>query len=144
MATGPSLSSVQCLNCIVSSFLFAPVRARSALSVSRENQFGLAGIFDFWGGLVHARQRRLTCVIQTWKRLMSIFDLSGRVAVVTGGNGGIGLGIAQALVTSGCAVSIWGRNEEKNRAAAATLAKGPGEVDTRICDVSNPASVAEA
>jgi NAD(P)-dependent dehydrogenase (short-subunit alcohol dehydrogenase family) len=47
---------------------------------------------------------------------MSIFDLSGRVAVITGGNGGIGLGIAQALAAAGCNVSIWGRNAEKNKA----------------------------
>jgi NAD(P)-dependent dehydrogenase (short-subunit alcohol dehydrogenase family) len=75
---------------------------------------------------------------------MSIFDLSGRVAVITGGNGGIGLGIAQALALSGCDVSIWGRNAEKNKAAAATMAKGPGSVDTRVCDVSDPASVRDA
>jgi hypothetical protein len=75
---------------------------------------------------------------------MSIFDLSGRVAVITGGNGGIGLGIAQALALSGCNVSIWGRNAEKNKAAATTMAKGPGKVDTRICDVADPASVKEA
>ena len=54
---------------------------------------------------------------------MSIFDLSGRTAVITGGNGGIGLGIAQALASSGCNVSIWGRNAEKNKAAAATMKK---------------------
>src|SRR6516225_2064941 len=58
---------------------------------------------------------------------MSMFDLSGRVAVVTGGNGGIGLGIAQALALSGCNVAIWGRNADKNRAAAASMARGPGE-----------------
>ena len=75
---------------------------------------------------------------------MSIFDLSGRVAVITGGNGGIGLGIAQALALSGCDVSIWGRNAEKNKAAAATMAKSPGGVDTRVCDVSDPASVRDA
>jgi len=75
---------------------------------------------------------------------MSIFDLSGRVAVVTGGNSGIGLGIAQALASCGCNVSIWGRNAEKNKAAAASMAKGPGKVDTRICDVSDPASVGNA
>ena len=75
---------------------------------------------------------------------MSIFDLSGRVAVITGGNGGIGLGIAQALTSAGCNVSIWGRNAEKNKAAAATMAKGPGKVDTRICDVADPASVKDA
>ena len=56
---------------------------------------------------------------------MSIFDLSGRVAVITGGNGGIGLGIAQALAAPGCNVSIWGRNAEKNKAAAATMAPAP-------------------
>jgi NAD(P)-dependent dehydrogenase (short-subunit alcohol dehydrogenase family) len=75
---------------------------------------------------------------------MSIFDLSGRVAVITGGNGGIGLGIAQALASSGCSVSIWGRNAEKNKAAAATMASMPGKVDTRVCDVADPASVKDA
>jgi hypothetical protein len=69
---------------------------------------------------------------------MSIFDLSGRAAVITGGNGGIGLGIAQALATAGCNVSISGRNAEKNKAAAATMAGAAGKVDTRICDVSDP------
>jgi NAD(P)-dependent dehydrogenase (short-subunit alcohol dehydrogenase family) len=75
---------------------------------------------------------------------MSIFDLTGRVAVVTGGNGGIGLGIAQALSSAGCNVSIWGRNADKNKAAAASMAKGSGKVDSRICDVTNPASVRDA
>jgi NAD(P)-dependent dehydrogenase (short-subunit alcohol dehydrogenase family) len=75
---------------------------------------------------------------------MSIFDLSGRAAVITGGNGGIGRGIAQALATAGCNVSIWGRNAEKNKAAAATMAGAAGKVDTRICDVSDPASVKTA
>jgi NAD(P)-dependent dehydrogenase (short-subunit alcohol dehydrogenase family) len=72
---------------------------------------------------------------------MNLFDLSGRVAVVTGGNGGIGLGIAQALASAGCNVSIWGRNAEKNKAAAATMAAGPGKVDTQVCDVTDSASV---
>ena len=75
---------------------------------------------------------------------MNIFDLTGRTAVITGGNGGIGLGIAQALTTAGCDVSIWGRNAEKNTNAAATMADGPGKVDTRVCDVSDPASVKAA
>jgi NAD(P)-dependent dehydrogenase (short-subunit alcohol dehydrogenase family) len=72
---------------------------------------------------------------------MNMFDLSGRVAVVTGGNGGIGLGIAQALASAGCNVSIWGRNAEKNKAAAATMAAGPGKVATHVCDVTDSASV---
>jgi len=75
---------------------------------------------------------------------MSISDLSGRTAVITGGNGGIGLGIAQALNAAGCNVSIWGRNADKNKNAAATMAKGPGKVATIICDVSDPASVKAA
>jgi hypothetical protein len=77
----------------------------------------------------------------TLETLMSIFDLTGRVAVITGGNGGIGLGIAQALAAAGCNVSIWGRNADKNKSAAATMAGSPGRVDTRICDVSDSASV---
>ncbi len=75
---------------------------------------------------------------------MNMFDLTGRVAVVTGGNGGIGLGIAQALASAGCNVSIWGRNAEKNKAAAATMAAGAGKVETRICDVTDSASVNDA
>lgn len=72
---------------------------------------------------------------------MNLFDLSGRVAVITGGNGGIGLGIAQALATQGCNVSIWGRNADKNKAAAASMASLAGKVETRVCDVTDPASV---
>src|SRR5258708_26305780 len=75
---------------------------------------------------------------------MSICDLPGRTAVITGGNAGIGLGIAKALNAAGCNVSIWGRNADKNKSAAATLAKGPGKVGTIICDVSDPASVKAA
>jgi NAD(P)-dependent dehydrogenase (short-subunit alcohol dehydrogenase family) len=72
---------------------------------------------------------------------MKIFDLTGRVAVITGGNGGIGLGMAQALANCGCDVSIWGRNAEKNRNAAATMAGAAGKVDTQLCDVSDAVSV---
>ena len=75
---------------------------------------------------------------------MSIFDLSGRVAVITGGNGGIGLGIAQALAAAGCNVSIWGRNADKNKVAAASMAGAKGDVDTQICDVTSAASVKAA
>ena len=72
---------------------------------------------------------------------MNMFDLTGRVAVITGGNGGIGLGIAQALALSSCNVAIWGRNADKNQAAAATMAEAPGKVMARVCDVTDPGSV---
>lgn len=75
---------------------------------------------------------------------MSMFDLSKRVAVVTGGNGGIGLGIAEALARHGCAVSIWGRSPEKNAAAAAALSATGARVHTQVCDVSEPDAAGRA
>ena len=75
---------------------------------------------------------------------MSIFDLSGRVAVVTGGNGGIGLGIAQALADAGATVSIWGRNAEKNAKALASITAKGGKAEARVCDVTDAASVKAA
>ena len=44
---------------------------------------------------------------------MKLFDLSGRVALVTGGNGGIGLSMAQGLAEAGADVAIWGGNAQK-------------------------------
>ena len=72
---------------------------------------------------------------------MDDFDLTGRVAIITGGNSGIGLGMADALARAGCAVSIWGRNPEKNTRASARLRAHGGAVDTRLCDVSNRKAV---
>src|SRR5262249_61059499 len=54
-------------------------------------------------------------------RAMSLFDLSGRVAAVTGGNGGIGLGMAKGLATAGAAVIVAARNREKSEAAVREL-----------------------
>jgi len=58
---------------------------------------------------------------------MKLFDLAGRVALVTGGNGGIGLGMAKGLAMAGAKVMVAGRNAKKAKAAVAELATlGPG------------------
>jgi NAD(P)-dependent dehydrogenase (short-subunit alcohol dehydrogenase family) len=75
---------------------------------------------------------------------MSAFDLTGKVAVVTGGNGGIGLGMAEGLSAAGCAVHLWGRNAEKNERAVQTLRKKGARAEATICDVSDPTSVEAA
>ncbi len=72
---------------------------------------------------------------------MKAFDLSGKVAVVTGGNGGIGLGMAEALAEAGCALHIWGRNAAKNEQAVARLRQKGGKAEATVCDVSDPAAV---
>jgi NAD(P)-dependent dehydrogenase (short-subunit alcohol dehydrogenase family) len=72
------------------------------------------------------------------------FDLSKRVAIVTGGNGGIGLGMARALARAGCAVSIWGRNAGKNRDALAELAEFGARAEARTCDVTDRTAIEKA
>jgi NAD(P)-dependent dehydrogenase (short-subunit alcohol dehydrogenase family) len=67
---------------------------------------------------------------------MATFDLTGRVAVVTGGNGGIGFGIASALGMAGATVAVWGRDEAKTERAVGRLAdQGITALGLR-CDVS--------
>jgi 2-dehydro-3-deoxy-D-gluconate 5-dehydrogenase len=53
---------------------------------------------------------------------MGLFDLKGRIAFITGGNGGIGLGMAKGLAAAGAAIVIAGRNEAKAKGALAELA----------------------
>ena len=70
-----------------------------------------------------------------------MFDLKGRVGLVTGGNGGIGLGLARGLAKAGAAVMVAGRNAEKNAAAVAELRALGAEADAMIVDVTDEASV---
>ncbi|MFM8609644.1 MAG: SDR family NAD(P)-dependent oxidoreductase [Burkholderiaceae bacterium] len=75
------------------------------------------------------------------------FDLSGRSAIVTGGNGGIGFGMARALLVAGARVAIWGSNSEKTRVAAKLLADACGDaqrVHAFVCDVGDEAQVESA
>ena len=72
------------------------------------------------------------------------FDLTGKVAVITGGNGGIGLGFARAVAAAGADVSIWGTKPEKNAAAQKELQEINPSASATICDVSNESAVEEA
>lgn len=65
------------------------------------------------------------------------FDLTGKVALVTGGNGGIGLGMAEALARAGASVAIWGSNPDKNRTAEERLKAHGGPVLALACDVAD-------
>ena len=70
-----------------------------------------------------------------------MIDLSEKVFVITGGNGGIGLGMAEGIAEAGGAVAIWARNEEKNTDAVRALQDIGGEAKSYICDVSNEEEV---
>ena len=69
------------------------------------------------------------------------FDLTGKVALVTGGNGGIGLGMATGLAKAGADIVIWGRNSEKNQQARDVLTKIGAKVLTDKIDVTDERAV---
>ena len=71
-----------------------------------------------------------------------MFDLNGKVAVVTGGNGGIGLGMARGLASAGARVVIAGRNQQKSEAAVAELRGLKYDALAIQVDVTDPTSVA--
>jgi NAD(P)-dependent dehydrogenase (short-subunit alcohol dehydrogenase family) len=69
------------------------------------------------------------------------FDLTGKVALITGGNSGIGLGMAKALAAAGADVAIWGTNAARNAAAREEIAKAGNRVLALECDVGDEAAV---
>ena len=73
-----------------------------------------------------------------------MFDLTGKTAIITGGNGGIGLAIAEALAGANCAVSIWGRNPDKTENAVARLQEKGARVHSCVCDVTDQTAVRTA
>jgi 2-deoxy-D-gluconate 3-dehydrogenase len=72
----------------------------------------------------------------------SPFDLAGKVAIVTGGNGGIGLGMARGLANAGAAIAVVGRNAPKSDAAVAEIRESGGNAISVVADVGDAQAVA--
>jgi len=70
------------------------------------------------------------------------FDLTGKVALVTGGNGGIGFGMVEAMAQAGADIVIWGTNARKNAEAAENLKPTGVRVLTQVVDVADENAVA--
>ena len=69
------------------------------------------------------------------------FGLAGKVAIVTGGNGGIGLGMSRGLATAGASIAIVGRHAAKSAEAVTTLAKDGHKAIAVAADVTDEAAV---
>ncbi len=79
------------------------------------------------------------------KNILDLFKLNGHVALIIGGNRGLGLSMAQALAEAGAAISIAARDTNVNRAAAKQLQDNYSvEVISTCCDVTEEASIQEA
>ncbi len=70
-----------------------------------------------------------------------LFDLTGRVALITGGNSGIGLAVADALAQAGANVEVWGTNPDKNARALEQLKAHGTKVNARVVDVSKEEAI---
>ena len=76
---------------------------------------------------------------------MTLFDLTGRTAIITGGNGGLGLAMGRGLAKAGAHVAILARNADKNAAAVEELrGLGAGDVLALTCDVAEDAAIEDA
>lgn len=68
---------------------------------------------------------------------MTLFDLTDHVAIVTGGNGGLGLAMARGLAKANARIAIWGRNAAKNAKAVRELRAQDADIEAFICDVTD-------
>src|SRR5215208_493138 len=75
------------------------------------------------------------------KRSLEMFDLTGKVAVITGGNGGIGLGMARGLAQAGATVVLAGRDALKSAAASQSLAAQGCKADAIEANVTDEGEV---
>jgi len=72
------------------------------------------------------------------------FDLTGRVVLITGGNSGIGLGMAEGLAQAGAEICIWGTNAEKNAKALELLSTVGPKVTAQVCNVADETAVSDS
>lgn len=76
---------------------------------------------------------------------MTLFDLTGHTAIITGGNGGLGLAMGRGLAKAGAHVAILARNEAKNAAAVEELrGLGAGDILALTCDVAEDTAIEDA
>ena len=73
----------------------------------------------------------------------NLFDLTGKVALVTGANSGLGLAMAEGLARAGADVIIWGRREDRNAQAAEQVRQHGGRVSHRAVDVASEAEIVD-
>ncbi len=76
--------------------------------------------------------------------MVGSFNLDGKVALVTGGNNGIGLGMAAGLAEAGANIVVWGRNEARNNEALEVLRTHGGEAVALSVDVADESAVVDA
>ena len=88
--------------------------------------------------------RHTNFIIEEFAMTANPFDLTGKVALVTGGNGGIGLAMAEAMAAAGADICIWGSSADKTARAGEQLEAHGTRVLAQVCDVADEAAVEAA